>query len=112
MPNANARKLREAMTDAERALWRVLRGRHLAGYRFRRQEPIDHYVVDFICYEARLIIEVDGGQHFESDADKKRDAHLEWRGFRVLRFWNNDVLSNPEGVCRAILETLTGRSYS
>jgi len=94
------------MTDAERALWRILRGRHLEGYRFRRQEPIDHYIVDFICFEARLIIEVDGGQHAESYADKKRDAHLEWRGFRVLRFWNSDVLTNYDGVCRAILEAL------
>ena len=64
MPNANARKLRKGMTDAERALWRLLRGRQLEGHRFRRQEPIDHYIVDFICFEGRLIIEVDGGQTF------------------------------------------------
>ena len=106
MANKNARKLRRDMTDAERKLWSILRGRQLEGYRFRRQEPIDQYIVDFICFEARLIIEVDGGQHFESEADRKRDAHLEWRGFRVLRFWNNDVLSNPDGVFQIILDAL------
>jgi len=102
----NARALRKSMTDAERVLWRLLRDRRLAGWRFRRQEPIDHYVVDFICFEARLIIEADGGQHFESQTDKTRDAYLQSKGFRVLRFWNNDVLSNREGVPRTILEAL------
>jgi very-short-patch-repair endonuclease len=102
----NARKLRTNMTDAERAMWRLLRDRRLAGWRFRRQEPIDHYIANFICFEARLILEIDGGQHFESEADKKRDAHLQSQGFRVVRFWNNDVLSNREGVQRVILEAL------
>ena len=107
MSIANARALRKNMTDAERVLWRLLRGRQLAGWRFRRQEPVDHYIVDFICFEARLVIEADGGQHSESQTDKVRDAYLQSKGFSVLRFWNNDVLSNREGVQRIILEALT-----
>ena len=103
----NARKLRKNMTDAERALWRLLRDRQLAGWRFRRQEPIDHYIVDFICFEARLILEADGSQHFESVADKVRDAYLQSKGFRVLRLWNTDILANREGVQRLIMEALT-----
>ena len=76
------------MTDAERAVWRLLRDRRLAaGWRFRRQEPIDRYIVDFVCFEARLVIEVDGGQHSESETDKVRDAYLQSQEFRVLRFW-------------------------
>jgi len=106
MPNQNARQLRKNMTDAERAMWRLLRQRQISGLRFRRQVPIDQYIVDFACLEARLVIEVDGGQHFESEADKRRDAYLHGQGFRVLRFWNNDVLSNPDGVHRVITETL------
>jgi very-short-patch-repair endonuclease len=106
MPNQNARQLRKNMTDAERALWRLLRQRQINGLRFRRQVPINHYIVDFACLEARLVVEVDGGQHSESQADKKRDAYLRSQGFRVLRLWNNDVLSNREGVHRAIIATL------
>jgi len=106
MPIENARKLRKSMTDAERTLWRLLRDRRLEGYRFRRQEPVDHYIVDFVCFEARLVIEVDGGQHFESESDKKRDAYLRSQGFRVLRFWNNEALSNPEGVHQTIIKAL------
>jgi very-short-patch-repair endonuclease len=102
----NARNLRKNMTDAERALWRLLRDRRLEGWRFRRQEPIDRYIVDFVCFEARLIVEADGGQHFESKVDKERDAYLESRGFRVLRLWNTDILANREGVHRMIVEAL------
>ena len=101
-----ARKLRQDMTDAERALWRLLRDRRMEGWRFRRQEPIDRYIVDFICFEARLIIELDGGQHFDSEIDKVRDAYLESQGFQVLRFWNNDVLANRDGVYRTIMAAL------
>ena len=90
----NARRLRKSMTDGERALWRLLRDRRIDGWRFRRQEPIDRYIVDFICFEARLVIEVDGGQHSESETDKRRDAHLQSLGFRMLRLWNNDVLAS------------------
>ena len=94
------------MTDAERALWRILRLRQVEGKRFRRQVPIDCYIVDFACLEARLIIEVDGGQHFESESDRKRDAYLRSQGFRVLRFWNNEILANREGVFQVITEAL------
>jgi very-short-patch-repair endonuclease len=101
-----ARRLRKSMTDAERVLWRWLRSRRIDGWTFRRQEPIDAYIVDFVCFKARLVIEVDGGQHSESQADGKRDAYLRSGGFRVLRFWSNEVLSNPEGVQRAIVDAL------
>jgi len=94
------------MTDAERVLWRLLRDRRLDGWRFRRQEPIDRYIVDFICFEARLVIEVDGGQHADSDSDTLRDAHLQAHGFRVLRFWNSEVLSNADYVYRVIVTAL------
>jgi len=94
------------MTDAERALWRSLRQRQADGHRFRRQVPIDRYIVDFACLEARLIIEVDGGQHSGSTTDTTRDAYLRAQGFQGLRFWNNDVLANREGVFRTITEAL------
>jgi very-short-patch-repair endonuclease len=92
------------MTDAEHRLWYYLRGRRLAGWKFRRQVPLGNYVVDFLCEEARLIVEVDGGQHSEMQAaDAERTRWLEARGYRVVRFWNNEVLGNTEGV----LETLS-----
>ena len=106
MPNKNALSLRRDMTDAERALWRVLRDAK-NGYRFRRQEPIDRYIVDFVCFKARLIVEVDGGQHSGSAADKERDAYMRSQGFCVLRFWNNDVMTNFDAVHGAILEALS-----
>jgi len=102
-----ARRLRRDLTDAERTLWRLLRGRQLEGYKFRRQQPIDRYVVDFVCFEHRLVIEIDGGQHAEVDAyEECRTQHLEHTRFRIVRFWNNEVLENPEGVCARILELL------
>jgi very-short-patch-repair endonuclease len=101
-----ARKLRKDMTDAERALWRLLRDRRMDGWRFRRQEPIDRFIVDVVCFEARLIIEVDGGQHYESESDRTRDAYLQSQGFRVLRLWNTDVLANRDGVYQVILTAL------
>ena len=100
------------MTDAERALWRLLRDRRLQGWRFRRQEPIDRFIVDFICFGARLIIEVDGGQRADSESDKERDAYLRSQGFRALRLWNNDVLSNADGVYQTIMLALHGRAPS
>ncbi|MCK6383509.1 MAG: DUF559 domain-containing protein [Rhodocyclaceae bacterium] len=100
-----ARKLRHDMTDAERRLWSRLRG-HQLGAHFRRQAPLERYVLDFVCFPARLVIEVDGGQHAESEADRGRDAWLKERGFRVLRFWNNDVLGNTDGVVETIMEAL------
>ncbi len=102
--NKLARELRNNTTDAERLLWKYLRARQLEGLKFRRQEPIGDYIVDFICYEKSIIIEVDGGQHFEEIKDQERDKHLMSKGFKVKRFWNNEVLTNIEGVIEVILE--------
>jgi very-short-patch-repair endonuclease len=85
------------MTDAEFELWKHLKNKQL-GVRFRRQSPIGNYIVDFVSFEAKLVIEVDGGQHAESTKDGSRDKYLKSQGFRVLRFWNNEVLGNIEGV--------------
>jgi very-short-patch-repair endonuclease len=101
-----ARRLRRDQTDAERTLWFRLRDRRLNGMKFRRQMPIKSYVVDFCCESAHLIIELDGGQHGERSAeDAKRTADLEAYGYLVLRFWNNDVLSNIDGVVETIVAT-------
>ena len=102
-----ARRLRRDQTDAERTLWFRLRDRRLNGLKFRRQMPIKSYVVDFCCESARLIVELDGGQHVErSSEDTKRTADLEAYGYLVLRFWNNDVLSNIDGVVATIVATV------
>lgn len=93
-----ARRLRTNQTDAETVLWNRIRNRQVDGYKFVRQEPILGYICDFVCRERRLVIEVDGGQHNESAADAIRDRRLGEEGYRVLRFWNNDVLGNTEGV--------------
>jgi len=93
-----ARELRRAMTDAEHRLWRVIRLRQVSGCKFRRQCPIGPYVADFVCLERLLVVEVDGGQHCDSRTDLRRDAYLRSQGFRVLRFWNHDVLGNLAGV--------------
>jgi very-short-patch-repair endonuclease len=101
-----ARRLRRDQTDAERKLWFRLRDRRLDGLKFRRQVPIDRYVVDFCCESARLIVELDGGQHAERSAeDAARTAALEARGYLVLRFWNNEVLQNMDGVLEVIAST-------
>lgn len=83
-------------------MWFVLRDGRLDGLKFRRQVPVGNAILDFVCFEQHLVVELDGSQHLESKADEKRDAELRRRGFRVLRFWNNDVLSNTEGVLEAI----------
>ena len=106
MASRKARQLRITMTDTERRLWSALRGRRLQGYKFRRQHPLGPFILDFACVEHRLVIEADGGQHVESDDDRRRTAWLERRGWRVVRFWNNDILANPEGVQEVIWETL------
>src|ERR1700750_57709 len=93
-----AKRLRSTMTDAERKLWSMLRAGQLNGLKFKRQVPLDGYVLDFICYEAKLIIEADGSQHSESKHDAARDAHFAAMGFRTLRLWNTDILTNPVGV--------------
>ena len=99
---SRARRLRQSMTDAERKLWFALKDRRFAAFKFRRQVPIEHYVADFLCFEARLVLEVDGGQHAGSTSDAERDAWFRQNDFRILRFWNNDVLSNLEGVLEHI----------
>jgi len=101
-----AKHLRRNMTEAERVLWRVLGNRAMAGFKFRRQHPIGPYIVDFACLGANLVIEVDGGQHCDSMADVERDEYLRNHDFNVLRFWNNEVLQNIEGVCDVILRHL------
>jgi very-short-patch-repair endonuclease len=104
-----ARRLRTNLTDAERTLWRHLRLRQVNGLRFRRQQPIGRFVADFACLERRLLIELDGGQHAErSEEDAGRTAWLEKQGFRVLRFWNNDVLRDPLAVVEAIAAAAEG----
>lgn len=101
-----ARHLRAALTDAEGTLWYRLRARRLNGHKFVRQEPIGPYTVDFICREARLIIEVDGGQHADSASDAVRDRWLTDCNYRMLRFWNNDVSRNLAGVLEIIVTAL------
>jgi very-short-patch-repair endonuclease len=109
MANERARQLRRNQTDAERKLWRYLRVLKADGFHFRRQVPIDPFIVDFACLSTRVVIELDGGQH-NADAgrinDETRDGHLRGRGFMVLRFWNNDVMANPEGVMEVVRRTL------
>jgi very-short-patch-repair endonuclease len=97
-----AKYMRANPTEAERRLWTMLRDRRLASFKFRRQVVIPPYIVDFICLERRLIVEADGSQHAESDYDAHRDAFLRAEGFEVLRFWNNDILRNAQGVFEAI----------
>jgi primosomal protein N' (replication factor Y) len=106
MNRSLARRLRSNPTEAERRLWHHLRRRQLGGFRFRRQHPIGSYITDFVCLAARLIVEVDGGQHADSPADIRRTAWLESRGYRVLRFWNSDVLTNTDGVLTVIRDAL------
>jgi very-short-patch-repair endonuclease len=99
---SRARAMRGAPTDSELRLWRLLRDRRLSGFKFRRQVPVGHYIVDFLCVGAKLIVEADGSQHAESSRDKARDAYLESQRWKVLRFWNNEVLQNREGVLETI----------
>ena len=106
-PTQFARALRHNQTDTERELWQLLRGRELAGFKFRRQVPLGEYVVDFVCLSERLIVELDGRQHLERvDHDARRTAWLESQNFRVLRFWNNDVFGQREAVLQRILSSL------
>jgi very-short-patch-repair endonuclease len=105
MPNDKALDLRRNATDAERKLWLALRNRQLDGLKFRRQQSIGPYIVDFICHEARLVIELDGGQHAGRD-ETARTKRIEADGYRIARFWNNDVLGNIDGVLLNIREEL------
>jgi len=101
-----AKKLRREPTDAEIAMWRLLRGRRLALFKFRRQVPFQNFILDFVCFEKHFIIEIDGSQHADSKRDTARDAILTAEGFRVARYWNNDVLQRPSAVLEDIFAKL------
>jgi len=102
-----SRNLRTNQTDAEQLLWKHLRNRLFMGTKFRRQQIIESYIVDFVCFEQRLIVEIDGGQHADQvERDARRTVYLESQGFRVVRFWNNEALNNIEGVLETIRSEL------
>ena len=108
MPNHFARHLRKNMTDAERFVWQRIRYRQLGGFRFRRQAPIGPFIADFVCFEARFILELDGGQHAtQVEADAARTRWLEGQGFRVMRVWNNEVFEDWDSVAEGIVTALT-----
>jgi very-short-patch-repair endonuclease len=105
-----ARSLRKAQTPHEQRLWTLLRSRRFIDFKFRRQVPIGAFIADFACVEAQLIIELDGSQHADDPRDGARDAELQRRGFRVLRFWNNELTMNEAGVLEAIYTALRERA--
>ncbi|HLJ01620.1 MAG TPA: DUF559 domain-containing protein [Bradyrhizobium sp.] len=110
---SNARRLRKNSTDAERLLWSELRNHRLNGVGFRRQVPVEKYVADFVCHAARLVIELDGGQHFSDEAeqlDAQRSAMIEVGGFQVLRFSNYDVMTNRSGVLEMVAAAVAARA--
>jgi very-short-patch-repair endonuclease len=105
--HARARTLRHNMTEAEKRIWQILRSHGMNGYKFRRQVPIGRYIADFASHEARLIVEIDGGQHDRSSPQEAgRSSFLENQGYRILRFWNNEVLANPDGVHETIADEM------
>lgn len=109
LPHKNikfAKLLRTNQTDAELRIWQAVRASRLLGFKFRRQVPIDDFIVDFVCFEQKLIIEIDGGQHLNSQYDVERDIKLKTFGFKVLRFWNNEVMRNFDGVLTLIVANL------
>jgi very-short-patch-repair endonuclease len=109
--NDFARHLRVNQTEAEKRLWYHLRNRQICGAKFRRQAPIGRYIVDFVCFEYMVIIELDGGQHASPTRyDERRTAWLKSQGFEIVRFWNNEVMENMDGVWQRIVEELTGRA--
>jgi very-short-patch-repair endonuclease len=101
--------MRHEPTEAEAAMWRLLRDRRLSTYKFRRQVPFKSYILDFVCFDNRLVIEIDGSQHVESQRDAARDTALSAEGLSIARYWNNDVLQRPTSVLEDILAKLTGR---
>ena len=108
----HARQLRTESTDAESLLWRLLRNRQIAGAKFRRQVPVPPYILDFYCHEAKLAIELDGGQHnapAAQEKDARRSAHIETCGIEVLRFWNNAVLRETEAVLEVIYRAVVAK---
>jgi very-short-patch-repair endonuclease len=106
MHRGRAKALRHQMTDAETRLWAALRAHRLEGLSFRRQTPIGRFIVEFVCHDRWLIVEIDGGQHADSKKDLERDRWLVSKGYRVLRFWNSDVLKNRTGVLETILHAV------
>ena len=109
MSVSRARSLRKNQTEAERTLWNAVRSKRLDGWKFRRQHPIGVYIVDFVCLERKLIVELDGGHHADGaqkSHDVNRDAWLEGRGYSVIRVWNLDVLNNLEGVLLSVSDAL------
>jgi very-short-patch-repair endonuclease len=98
--------MRSQATEAEHRLWQLVRAHRFAGFKFKRQVPIDFYIADFVCFAQRLIVELEGGEHAGSTSDERRDAYLEQQGFRVLRIWNADLFENEEGVAELILSAL------
>lgn len=104
--------MRADATQAETMLWQALRRGQLEGFKFKRQVPLDGYILDFVCFEARLIVEVDGGQHSENLKDNERDAHFAREGFETLRFWNDAVKTNIDSPCEDILHRLKARTNS
>ncbi|MEO6248783.1 MAG: DUF559 domain-containing protein [Sphingomicrobium sp.] len=107
-----AKSMRSVPTPAEHRLWQILRAKRFAGFKFKRQLPLDFYIVGFICIAQRLIIEVDGGQHSGNAYDERRDAYLKAQGFRILRFWNHDIFTNEEAVTETIFRALDDPSPS
>ena len=101
--------MRKDATRAENMLWQSIRGGKLEGFKFRRQVPMHNYIVDFICFDARVIIEVDGAQHAENAADIRRDAYFQGEGFVTLRFWNEEIETNLDFVCLCVLDCLRQR---
>ncbi|WP_291847805.1 endonuclease domain-containing protein [Bradyrhizobium sp.] len=104
-----AKKMRHEPTDAELAMWRLLRDRRLARFKFRRQVPFRNFILDFVCFEKRIVIEIDGSQHASSVRDAARDSILVAEGFRIERYWNNDGLQQPSAVLEDIFAKLAGR---
>lgn len=104
-----AKNMRHEPTDAEAAVWRLLRDRRLSTFKFRRQVPFNTYILDFVCFDKHLVIEIDGSQHAESKRDAVREAALSAEGFSIARYWNNDVLQQPDSVLEDILAKLAGR---
>lgn len=105
-----ARSMRADATMAENMLWQALRRNQLEGFKFKRQVPLKGYILDFVCFERKLIVEVDGGQHSENTKDEARDRHFAGDGFETLRFWNHEVEKNLDGVCDHILHRLRDRA--
>jgi len=107
-----ARELRRSPAHIERLLWNRLRFWQIDGFKFRRQQPLGNYIADFVCFERRLIVEIDGGQHAaKKEYDAKRDSWLHDQGFIVLRFWNSDIVENMEGVLQSILDNLRSTPF-